>query len=73
MSKTSKKQNSRNSSGSCRKISRGSQTPKTKGLNSSVYKSHFAKEENDTKPQISPPPNSPKPASMVDFYYDSGK
>ena len=73
MSKTSKKQNSRTSSGSCRKISRGSQTPKTKGLNSSAYKSHFTREENDTKPQISPPPNSPKPASMVDFYYDSGK
>ena len=73
MSKTSKKQDSRSSSGSCRKISRGSQTPKTKGLNSSTCKSHFVKKEKDTKSQISPPPNSPKPLSMVDFNYDSGK
>ena len=73
MSKTSKKEDSRSSSGCRRKISRGSQTPKSKGLKSSTCKSHFVKEENDTKSQISPPSNSPKPISMVDFYYDSGK
>lgn len=73
MSKTSKKEDSRSSSGSCRKISRGSQTPKSKGLKSSTCKSHLVKEENDTKSQISPTPNSAKPISMVDFYYDSGK